>query len=185
MFVLLTNMKQKNNFSIYIDGKKATITQEELLTKIANTTYVNIEKFAKLVGYEYHEGEYKSYITEKDKCYVEGKNETASFYLNDNKVYKLPLNEREKEYEEYAVVNAIKSINEKKYAPIDAISRAFNVFLEETDRNFNIYTLNYLIAAYDTNVKKWGYESIANQSFENNKALLYGYLIVKKEGRII
>ena len=58
-------------------------------------TYINIKEFAKLVGYEYHEGEYKGFTNEKNKCYVKGPIETASFYANDNKVNKLLVNQIE------------------------------------------------------------------------------------------
>jgi len=67
------------------------------------------------------------------------------------------------------------------YAPIKAINLGFNVVLDEADNYFKVYTLDYLVTLYDTKVKQWGYTSIAEQSFENHKSLLYGYLIVKKE----
>lgn len=182
--VLLMNAPKQKTFSISVDGKKVVKTKEQLLTLIDNITYVNIEEFAKIVGYEYHSGEYKSYVAEADKCYVEGRNETASFYLNDNKVFKLPLNKLEEEYEEYSMKNANKDVNGKIYAPIDTISKAFNVIIDENSNYFNIFTLDHLVKTYDKKVVGWGYKSIAQQSFENNKALLYGYLIVQKEGSL-
>lgn len=70
------------------------------------------------------------------------------------------------------------------YAPLDAIITAFNVILESKETSFKIYTLDYMITFYDTKVKEWGYTGLEGQSFENDKALLYGYLIVKKEGGV-
>lgn len=180
IMVLLLNVQQ-TSFSITVDGKTMNIAQTTLLTKIDNISYVSIEEFAKLVGYEYHEGEYKSSIIEKDKCYVQGKDETATFYLNDNKVCKLPVGKLTEDYQEYTIENTIKAIGGKMYAPIDAINLAFNVVVSETDKALEIYTLSYLVTTYDARVKTWGYTGIADQSFENQKALLYGYLIVKKE----
>ena len=144
--------------------------------------YIDIEEFSQLVGYEYHKGEYKASTIDEDKCYVEGTIETASFYLNDNKIYKLPINEREVEYEEYTMTDPTIDINNKMYASAESISKAFNVLLDIKDNDFRIYTLDYLITLYDTNVKSWGYTGIANQSLENKKALLQGFLIVNKEG---
>lgn len=179
--ILLMNIQQ-NTYTISVNGEVATTTtKEKLLIKIDNTTYVNIEEFAKLVGYEYHEGEYKAFTIEEDKCYVQGKNETATFYLNDNKVCKLPVNELEEEYREYTIENTIKRENEKMYAPIGAIELAFNVQITENEKSLTILKLDYLVTWYDTKVKEWGYSGIADQSFENQKSLLYGYLIVKKE----
>lgn len=179
--ILLMNVETKTTFAISVDGKDITTTQGSLLTKIDGTTYINIQEFSKLAGYEFHEGEYKAFTIEKDKCYVQGKNETATFYLDDNKVCKLPVNAITEDYIEYTIENPIKNYNEKMYAPIEAIKIAFNVVLEESEQYFKIYTLDYLVSLYDTNAKKWGYTGISNQSFENQKALLYGYLIVKKE----
>ena len=181
LFVLLMNI-QGTSFKILVDGKASVVSKEQLLSTVDNITYVNIEEFAKLVGYEYHLGEYKAYVTEKDKCYVQRDEETASFYLNDNKVYKLSMGELEKEYEEYVVDNKNKSINDKIYAPVDAISKAFNVVVDETANSFEIYTLDYLVTLYDERVVSWGYTSILEEDFENKKALLYGLIVVRKEG---
>lgn len=181
IFILLISI-QGTSFSIQVDGLDInTTTREALLTTINAETYVNIEEFAKLVEYEYHEGEYKAFVIEKDKCYVQGENETASFYLNNNKVYKLPVNKLENAYEEHTTENIIRSINGKMYAPLEAIEKAFNVMLDETSNHFKIYTLEHLVTVYNKAVKNWGYTGIAEQSFENQKSLLYGYLIVKKE----
>lgn len=180
IMVLLLNVQQ-TSFSITVDGKASNADKNTLVTKVDNISYVNIEEFAKLVGYEYHEGEYKSSIIEKDKCYVQGKDETATFYLNDNKVCKLPVGKLTEDYQEYNIDNTIKAINGKMYAPVDAIGLAFNVVISEKDKALEIYTLSYLVTTYDTRVKGWGYTGIADQTFENHKALLYGYLIVKKE----
>lgn len=182
LIILLMNTKQ-TTFKIYADGQLINgVDKATLLTTIDGITYINIEQFAKIVGYEYHRGEYKSSIIENDKCYVEGDKETASFYLNDNKIYKLPINEQNRQYEEHTLSTTTKEINGVMYASIEAVSRACNVLISVTSSDFQIYTLNYLISIYNTNVTNWGYTAINEQSFENQKALLYGCLIVKKEG---
>lgn len=178
--VLLLNIQQ-NTFNISVDGNVVNANRDTLITKIDNTTYINIEEFAKLVKYEYHEGEYKAFTIEKDKCYVQGVNETATFYLNDNKVCKLPINDLASDYQEYTVENTIKSLNGKMYASVEAINLAFNVVVDEDKNSLDIYTLDYLVNNFDKKVKEWGYTGIAEQDFENQKSLLYGYLIVKKE----
>ena len=129
--MLLINMQQAKP-PVSVDTKPVTtVTIATLSTKIDGVTYINIQEFAKIVGYEYHEGEYKAFTIEKDKCYVQGKNETATFYLNDNKVCKLPVNELTQEYREISIANTIKFQNEKMYAPVEAISLAFNVVLDD------------------------------------------------------
>lgn len=178
--VLLINT-QKEIFIISVDDKEiTTTTKKSLLTRIDGITYINIKEFSNLVSYEYHEGEYKAFTIEKDKCYVQGKEETATFYLNDNKVCKLPVNELTQDYREYTVENIVKKHNNDMYAPIEAISIAFNVEIEEGSNYFKIYTLNHYVNMCDSAIKQWGYSEITGQNFENKKALLYGYIIVSK-----
>lgn len=181
ILVILFNI-QTNNFNMLIDGKqKANYDISKLIKNIDDITYINIEEFAKLVGYEYHGGEYKSFTIEEGKCYVQGAEETATFYANDNKVCKLPLNALQEEYREYTMKNTIKIQNNKMYAPIEAINLAFNVVVDKKEKSLNIYTLSGLVAIYDKNVKEWGYSGISEQNLENQKAILYGYIIVNKE----
>lgn len=178
--LLLFNI-QTTSFLVQVDDNLKEIGKDKLITKINNETYVNIEEFAKLVGYEYHKGEYKSFSIEENKCYVQGTNETASFYLEENKIYKLPVNKLEEEYSEYLIESTIKSHNDTFYIPLEAIPLAFNIFIEQSNNSFKIYTLDYLRTLYNAKVIEWGYNSIEEQSFENDKALLYGFLIVRKE----
>lgn len=181
IIILLLNI-ETNTFNLTIDTKvKEDYDISKLITKIDDCTYVNIEEFAQLVGYEYHKGEYKAFTIEEKKCYVQGKDETASFFLDDNRVCKLPVNKLDSDYSEFTVQNTIKDIEGKMYAPIDAIKLAFNVVISEKETSFDIYTLSYLVTLYNNNVIKWGYTGIIDQNFENQKSLLYGYLIVKKE----
>lgn len=181
IIVLLMNVQQ-TTFTINVDGlSRSDITKEDLITKIDGVTYIDIENFAKLVKYEYHKGEYKFFTIDQGKCYVQGENETASFYVNDNKICKLPIDKFEEDYNEYTVENTIRSKENKMYATVEAINIAFNVIVDEKENFIEIYTLDGLITNYDKKVKDWGYAGIIEQEFENKKSLLYGYLIVKKE----
>ena len=109
ILVLLSNAQTKPSYSITVDGKSVSVNKDTLLAKMGDITYVNIEEFAKLVKYEYHQGEYKGYNSqEADKCYVQGINETASFFLNESKVSKLAVNDLKSDYSEYVIENTIK-----------------------------------------------------------------------------
>ena len=171
-----------SRYDINVNGKIInTTSKQKLLMDIDETTYVNIKEFAKLVGYEYHQGEYKTFTTAEDKCYVQGKVETATFYLNDNKVCKLLVEALTEDYQEFTVDHTVKENNSMMYAPMDAIQIAFNVLIKEDTKSFTVYTLSNLVTQYDKKVKNWGYTGISDQDFENQKALLYGCLIVKKK----
>lgn len=182
IIVLIIGVKQ-STYIITVDGKTITTTsKEKLIYTIDNITYINIEEFAKIVGYEYHhKGEYKGFTIDEKKCYVQGEEETASFFLNDSKVYKLPVNKLEQDYKMFETGKAVKQIDEKMYAPLNAINIAFNVNLTEDKNSITINTLNYLVKVYDSQLKKRGYTGISDLSFEDKKAVLYGYFIVKKE----
>lgn len=182
IIILLMNM-QGTTFKMYLNDSQ--ISKEKANTLFANidgVTYFDIEKLSKLVGYEYHKGEYKASSIDENKCYVEGITETTSFYLNENKIYKLLVNEQTEQYKEYTVENKIKSQNDIMYVPADAASIAFNILILEEENGIKIYTLDYLINIYDSAAIKWGYTTIKEETFENQKAILYGCLIVKKEG---
>lgn len=179
--LLLIHINQ-TTYIIKVDGKEITSEKKDALLKIIdNETYINIEEFAKLVKYAYHKGEYKTFTNDEDKCYVQGNEETASFYLNDNKICKLPVGKVTDNYQEFSVKQTIKKENGKMYASKEAIELAFNTILSEDKKSFSIYTLDYLVNIYDKKAKSWGYTGITNQNFENKKAVRYGYLIVKKE----
>ena len=182
ILVVLLNNIEKTTYTISVNGKVVTsVKKDNLVFTIDNVTYISIEEFAKIVGYEYHEGEYKAFTIEKDKCYVQGKEETATFFANDNKVCKLPVNLLKEEYREYNVENITKSYSGKMYAPLEAALIAFNVTVFQDENSMTIYTLDELVKIYNEKIIKWGYTDITEQSFENKKAILYGYLIVKKE----
>ena len=125
--VLILNM-QRTRYSVVVDNTAVNVNKNNLITEVDNDTYVNIEEFAKLVQYEYHKGEYKSFTIQEDKCYVQGANETATFYLNDNKVCKLPLNHLTEDYQEYIINGTIKKIRinpskpNKAYIPVVGVN---------------------------------------------------------------
>lgn len=174
---------EKNSFKLSVNGiLKEEYNINNLISKVDDKTYIQIESFSKLVGYEYHKGEYKAFTIDDDKCYVQGEVETATFFLNDNKVCKLPVDELTSDYKQFEIQDTVRQINGKMYASLEAIKLAFNVFITEGENALDIYTLDALIKSYNTKAKSWGYTDITQQNFENKKALLYGYLIVKKEG---
>ena len=176
-FTLLQSLK-KNRFVVTIDEKEVSVSSTtELAKTVDDVTYINIKEFAKLVGYEYHDGEYKSFSQDKDKCYVQGENETASFYIDENKLYKLPVNQLTSEYREYSFKNKTKQINGIVYAPIEMINVAFNTVIQASEKSISAYTLSYVVNRYNQKAVNWGYEKITDYNFENQKAILYGFII--------
>lgn len=180
--IMLLNIKM-TAVSLLINGEeKIDYSIDKLVLNSESTTYINIQEFARLVGYEYHKGEYKSFSNEEDKCYVKDQNETATFYLNENKINKLPVESSFNEaYKEHLVKSPAKIINNKMYATKEAIEIAFNSSVTISENSITINTLKDLLKTANANAIKWGYTDITSQTFENKKALLYDRLIVKKE----
>ena len=172
---------QTTSYKLYLDGKNYDSNIDDLVKEVDGISYIQIEQFAKLVKYDYHKGEFKGFTVEEDKCYVQNANETASFFLNDSKVCKLPVDKITEDYRTYNTENTVKEINGKMYATIDAISLAFNVQISEDEKSLTVFTLDYLVSYYDNKVISWGYTGIKDQTFENTKSILYDCLIVKKE----
>ena len=183
LLIVMILVIQMNVTTLIIDGEeKLDYDIAKLISDINGVTYINIEEFSKLINYEFHKGEYKSFSNEEDKCYVTGKHETATFYLNEDKVNKLPIDsELSEEYREHFVKEPVKMINDKLYAAKEAIEIAFNVSMAKKEDTLTIVTLDYIVKLDNANVVKWGYEEIISQNFENKKASLYDRLIVKKE----
>lgn len=181
IFALLQSLKENRFFAI-VDEKEVDISSAiELIKKVDDVTYINIKEYAKLAGYEYHDGEYKGFSLDKSKCYVQKGNETASFYIDENKLYKLPVNQLTSDYKEYSFKNQTKQMDGIVYAPIEMINVAFNTITKVNEKNISIYTLNYIVNSYNQKAVNWGYEKITDYNFENKKAILYGFLIVRKE----
>lgn len=182
ILILLMLFAQSSSYTLKVNNTTVeNYDIDKLVVKFDNLTYIDIEEFSKLVEYEYHKGEFKAYTNEENKCYVQGKEETTSFFLNDNKIYKLPVNEFDSDYGEVSIKNPVIEKNGKMYATIETIRLAFNVVVTEKDKELEIYTLSELIKLYDVEVKKWGYTGIADLNFENQKAVLNNCLIVKKK----
>ena len=175
--ILLLIYIDNNTFKLIINGKETTKYSEDLIVEEDNNIYISLKDFATLAGYTYHSGEYKEYSKDETKAYVESKKETASFYLNSNKVFKLEPDKTNEDYEVFTVKNNIKKINDKIYAPLDAIQIAFNASVIYNTNNMTIKTLESLVTDWKNDANKKGYE--LSESFENQKAILYGYLVVK------
>ncbi len=181
--VLLYNIKA-NTFAILVDGKTIDNTQN-LLKTVDTTTYINIQELAKILGYDYHVGEYKIFSSDADKCYIKSASETASFYLNSNKVCKLKVEAFTEDYDVFICNNNIIEIGNQLYAPSDAIEVGFNVRIKLSENRMNITTLNALLTSIDNSLNKnkeeATYISLLEEEFDNQKAVLYDYIVLGKK----
>ena len=155
-----------------------------IIDKDAKKVYIDIKGIAQYLNYSSHNGEYKVDSEDTNKCWVECNNETASFFLNSNKISKVVPNTNN-DYEDYLIEEPIINKDGKLYSTIEGIQIGFNVMFSynEKTNTIQIYTLPYLVDSYATSLKKYGYEG-ASQNFKNQKAILYNLFIVKKENNL-
>lgn len=177
---------QKNTFRVYIDGKSINLPEGTILFDDATgKIHVDIMGIASYLGYDAHKGEFKLYTEDENKCWVECKNETASFFLNSNKISKAEPNQRA-DYEDYTISDTIVRKNNKLYCTPEGIKIGFNVTFDyhEEGKNIQIYTLPYLVKNYTEQFKKLGYKEGIDDDFNNQKAVLYNLFVVKKDNNL-
>ena len=167
--------------TITIDGVKNTEIESILYRKTTEEgeqLYIPILKMAKYLGYEGFNGDYQIKSEDKTKCYVTNENETAMFSLDSDILVKTTDNS-ENEYIE--LDESVFEMNGELYTSLEGIQKAFNVlFYTDSDfKNINIYTMNYLVEFYATNMKIEKYST----KFVDQKAILEDMLVVEENGK--
>ena len=148
------NLTQQKALKVYVDDAKVNISEQAFIIK-NDKIYISIKDIAKFLGYDVHNGEYKINSEETTKCYVENKNETASFFLNSNKVCKVAPNSKE-EYDEFIIEEPVKSENNKLYVISEGIQKGCNVkiYYDEQTNTIKIYTLPSLVKSLNDSILK-------------------------------
>lgn len=183
--VVLMLSIQKWGLKIYIDGKLTTLDKDTIIIDEENDrVYVAIKDIAPSLGYESHNGEYKLFSEDTNKCWVNTKEETASFFLNSNKILKM-VPDQTKDYEDYTIQEPVIEKNGKLYVTTEGAQIGFNSDFEYNKQNntINISTLPYLVEKYSNTMKEFGY-NISN-NFNNQKAIRYNLFIVKKANGLL
>ncbi len=164
-----------------VQNAKTTASLEKILVITEDgKVYVPIRSFASYVGYESGNGGYKQYSEDNTKCYVQSANEVATFSLGSKKIYKILL-DGSNDTEYYEIDEPILTMNGQLYTTIEGASVAFNISMsynQETN-TINIRTLPYLVAYYTKQFTNAGISDDNGARFSNQKALLYGMIVVK------
>ncbi len=165
-----------------VDSKQTVMSENLYIFESSGKIYVSVQDFAKLVGYEYYQGEYGKYNEDTSKCYVQNKNEVAGFEVGSNKLYKIDPTDTNANYEWYELDEPVKLVNNKLYCTSDAIQTACNVMFKynQEKNRIQITTLDRLVSYYqEVAVTQYGYTGI-DTTFANQKALLYNMMVIKK-----
>lgn len=166
---------KEQQFKFYVDGQKTKVSESELFVYEGDTVYVSLKDIAPIINYNYYNGGYKEYSEDSSKCYLESENEICTFEKDSNIIYKTPYNEIDYSY--YNINKPIKKINNKLYITKEGLCLACNLgFFYEPDKNtIKIYTIDHYAKYYTQNYKY----SAVSDNFKNQKALLYGLMIVQ------
>lgn len=180
--IILTIMYlQQKIFTVYVNGVAVNLPEETIIFEDSGKIYISIKDIAKTLGYDVHNGEYKLFTEDSNKCYVQSAKETASFYLNSNKISKMPPIQT-KDYEDYTIQEPVISKNEKLYCSPEGLQIGFNATwkYDEASNTVEIFTLPYLVTFYTPIMEQYGYQGVSDD-FENQKAILYNMFVVTKE----
>ena len=170
---------ENSTLKLYIDDTRSDEVRDMLVFE-GDTIYVPIRDIASYLGYQSYNGDYTEKSEERNKCYVEGENEVATFSLNSNKIYKIETSSGAT-YQYVYAKKPVKSINGKLYISSDGIAEAFNIsFIDETANNrIRIYTMPTLIKSYEKSILDYGYTQTSNR-FNDQKSIFINRLIVSK-----
>lgn len=179
---LMASMKEEK-LSVNIDGKVVTVADDIFIfAEGTGEIYVSIKDITSLVGYEWHNGEYKVNSEDTSKMYVEAKDgtETTSFYLNSKVISKVAPDSKE-DYENIEINAPVTMINDKWYISAEGFTKAFNSAFSynQANKKITIQTLPYLVAYYTQNIQNYGYDTLSEE-FNNQKALAYGMIVASK-----
>ncbi len=164
-------------FKFVIDGKSISSKSmaNDLFVYENDNIYVSLRDISELIDYKYYNGGYKQYTEDTTKCYLEGKNEVATFEKDSNTIYKTKVGELDYTY--FTLDEPIKRINGKLYISSKGLNTACNLQMsyDKEANRMTIYTLPYLTNYYMTRYSNASLET----NFNNQKALLYGLLVVQ------
>lgn len=162
-------------FKFNVDGVKTKMTSSDLFVYEQDKVYVSISDIAPIIGYNFYNGGYKQYSEDATKCYLESTNEVCTFEKDSDTIYKTPPEQIDYEY--FTINEPVKRINNKLYITAEGLSLACNLkfYYEPEENTITIYTLpyyaNYFTQSYKT--------SAVYSNFKNQKALLYGLMVVQ------
>lgn len=182
--MIFLQYQDSKQLKLYVDRTKTKLADDLLIfDENSDKIYVSIKDMAKLAGYEYYNGDYNQLTEEQNKCYVNNKKEVAGFELGSNQMYKADPTSNSKDYDWYTIDDPVRTVNGKLYVTSKAIQKACNIsFTYNKEKNrIEVLTLPYLVSSYEAiAINNYGYAGL-DDNYQNQKAILYNMLVVKKQ----
>lgn len=171
---------QKDLLKLNIDNKSVNFSSD-MFDIDGSQLYINIKKFATLMGYEAYNGDYKTRYSENTtNCYISSEDEIASYSLNSSTMYKKVVNNDDYEY--FDISTPVKLVNGELYVTSDGMAIGLNCAIKFDISSNTIYVLsldnitNQYISKFPNSVVN---EEKKDIDFNNKKALRYGLVVVK------
>lgn len=178
--IVFFSYENSKELKFYVDGQRKEIPSGLFIFDETNgKIYMPIEEVAKLNGYEFFKGEYKMFTEDQTNCYIDNKNEIASFSSGSDKLYKYDATNDNSYAEEFSISEPVKIINNKLYCSSDGLEIGCNMqFKYDSEKNsISIYTLPYLVTYYQEKAVSYGYVGIAD-TYSSKKVILYDMLVI-------
>ncbi len=175
----------KEQLKLTIDGVAKSVNSEIIFVK-DEKIYTSIKDIAELIGYKQYNGEYKQYTEDLTKCYVTNTKELVTFASGSSEIRKYSLLDSQTDSQTFDIGEMVTSQGSKLYINQEGLKRAFNILISYTKSNntVTIATLPYIASTYGTQITNSAVTSATcsfgeSVLFNNQKALLYNYIIIK------
>lgn len=176
LFATIYYLKSKQfKFTVNEKSISSNSYSSDLFIFEGDKIYVSLKDIASIIDYKYYNGGYKQYTEETTNCYLETTNEVVTFEKDSTTIYKTPT--EEVDYTYFTIDEPIVRKNGKLYITSEGLCTACNLQMgyDKEANKIIMYTLPYL-----TNYYTARYSNAAlDGSFNNQKALLYGLLVVQ------
>ena len=177
VLIYLINVEQKNTLKLNVDNASKSFASDMFVVENGKL-YINIKDFGTLMGYEAYNGDFKTkYSEDTTNCYITSLNETASYSLNSNTMYKKVTNNEDYEY--FELDEPVRLINNKLYTTIEGMQIGTNSMIQYNTENnqISVLSLDYIVSRYASSFPN---AAIADEKadFNNKKALRYELVVV-------
>lgn len=174
----------EDQFKVFLDGTRSyDMAKENIFLIEDGKVYTSIKAIAPHIGYTIYNGEYKQYSEDTTNCYATNQKEIVTFSTGKDSIRKYPQL-GQSESQSFDLSEEITTRGNTMYICEDGLERAFNLSLsyDINENSVTIYTLPYLTSVYEkqiTNASLTKSELSDSIIFNNEKALLYNYVVIK------
>ena len=163
IIIFMSFLKNTPKESIKIDGKEQAELKSIIKIQEDGKIYIPIKDIASYLGYSAYNGNYTNKSENTSECYIESKNEVASFKINSNKIEKINKSSSEKTY--ITMDEPVQLQDEKLCISIDGLEKAYNLYFNYNSESgsITIMTMQYIINSYEQSILELGYKEISKR----------------------